>query len=218
MTIANTAISIIMAGGGSSSASGFVISTSIIVIFGEIIPQTVGNRFGLILSVKIRYVMFSIYYALFLFSFPIGAVLDKILGEEVGHVLSRHQIKRLFAIYEKNKMLNPSELKMLTAAIDLDNQTVLQVMTPLSNIYMLDLNSTLDHSLMKDIYLKGHSRIPVFDRTRDNIVGVLMARDLMMINTDTQLVTLKQLSSILIRDVVVIDGNTKIEPILRFFK
>lgn len=89
LTLANTALSIIMAD-IEGSLDGFLISTSIIVIFGEIIPQTIGNRFGLILSVRIRFFIYFAYYLLFIITFPIGAILDKVLGEEAGYVLSKH--------------------------------------------------------------------------------------------------------------------------------
>ena len=72
--------------------------------------------------------------------------------------------------------------------------------------------------MLRDIYSKGFSRIPVFDRTRDNIVGILMARDLILINPDKALITLKQLSSILIRDVIAVEDTDKLEPLLGYFK
>ena len=83
---------------------------------------------------------------------------------------------------------------------------------------MLDISTELNHKTLRDIYSKGFSRIPVYDRTKDNIVGVLMARDLILINPDKALITLKQLSSIVIRDVVAIDCNDKLEPLMGFFK
>lgn len=45
-----------------------------------------------------------------------------------------------------------------------------------------------------------------------------MARDLVLLNLDQSLVTLKQLSSILVREVIAIDVGTKIEPVLTYFK
>ena len=45
-----------------------------------------------------------------------------------------------------------------------------------------------------------------------------MSRDLVLLNLDNQIVTLKQLSSILVRDVIAIDVNTKLEPVLTYFK
>lgn len=45
-----------------------------------------------------------------------------------------------------------------------------------------------------------------------------MTRDLILINIENQIMTLKQLSSILVRDVIAIDVDTKLEPVLTYFK
>lgn len=57
-------------------------------------------------------------------------------------------------------------------------------MTPLSQTYMIDINANLDKNVLKDIYNKGYSRIPVYEGHKENIVGILMARDLVLLNLD----------------------------------
>ena len=91
-------------------------------------------------------------------------------------------------------------------------------MTPVKDAFMLDINSNFDEVLLRQIYIKGFSRIPIYEGSRENIIGILIARDLILINIDRGFMTLKQLSSILVRDVVLIDHNTKLEPILSYFK
>lgn len=91
-------------------------------------------------------------------------------------------------------------------------------MTPIEDVYMLDINTHLDQKMLREIYSKGFSRIPVYDRTKDNIVGILMARDLILINPEKALITLKQMSSIIIRDVIAVEDQDKLEPLLGYFK
>ena len=45
-----------------------------------------------------------------------------------------------------------------------------------------------------------------------------MARDLILINPEKKLITIRQLSSILVRNVIQIDHNTRLDPILSYFK
>lgn len=52
-----------------------------------------------------RYLLYPMYYLLFILTFPISAVIDKIIGEEGGTYLSKSQMKKLFQQYEKDKML-----------------------------------------------------------------------------------------------------------------
>ena len=91
-------------------------------------------------------------------------------------------------------------------------------MTPIDEVYMLDINTQLNHKTLREIYSRGYSRIPVYDRSKDYIVGVLMTRDLILINPDKALITLKQLSSIVVRDVIAVDDKDKLEPLLGYFK
>ena len=91
-------------------------------------------------------------------------------------------------------------------------------MTPIDDVYMMDINTVLDHQMLRELYSKGFSRIPVFDKTKDNIVGILMARDLILINPDKALITLKQMSSIIIRDVIAVGNKDRLEPLLGYFK
>ena len=64
-------------------------------------------------------------------------------------------------------------------------------MTPIENVYMLEINTRLDEPMLREIYSKGYSRIPIYQGTTDNIIGVLMARDLIMIDPEKYIVTLK---------------------------
>ena len=91
-------------------------------------------------------------------------------------------------------------------------------MTPIDKVYMLEINTPLDHKMLREIYSKGFSRIPIFEKSKDNIVGILMARDLILINPDRALITLKQMSSIIIRDVIAVGNSDKLEPLLGYFK
>lgn len=71
--------------------------------------------------------MWILYICVFLtfpISFPMAAILDKVLGEDAGNGYSKTKIKGLFAIYEKEKLLDPQERKILTAALELRETTI----------------------------------------------------------------------------------------------
>jgi CBS domain containing-hemolysin-like protein len=61
-------------------------------------------------------------------------------------------MKKLFRKYEKDKMINPSERKMLSAALELKTKTIGDVMTPMNKLFMLDINQNLDEALKRTIY------------------------------------------------------------------
>ena len=80
-------------------------------------------------------------------------------------------------------------------------------MVPLNDIFSLDINTVIDRDVSQLIYSKGFSRIPIYDGEPSNIIGVLMAKDLILFSPDRDKITIKQLSSVL-REIVNITKTT----------
>lgn len=213
----NSGLSILM-GDLTSGLVGLIASTAIITIFGEIVPQAVCSRYALVVGAHTTWLIYFFMALTSPISFPISAVLDKVLGEEVGNVLSKTQMKRMFEQLEVDQVIKSQERKIIQAALELQEKTAKEVMTPIETVYMLDINTQFDHRRLREIYSKGFSRIPIYEGARDNIVGILMARDLILINPEKALITLKQMSSVVIRDVIAVDEEDKLEPLLGYFK
>jgi metal transporter CNNM len=95
VSILNTAISILMAD-IEGSLSGFLISTTLIVIFAEILPQVLVNRWTVVICYYSRYIMYFYFALTFIFVYPAGIILDKIFGEDEGFLLSKSRMKKLF--------------------------------------------------------------------------------------------------------------------------
>ena len=106
----------------------------------------------------------------------------------------------------------------MQAALDLEKKTAADIMTKIEDVYMLDINTKLDQNTLREIYSKGFSRIPIYEGVKNNIIGILMARDLILINPEKYTINLKQLSSIIIRDTVGIKDTDRVEPLLGYFK
>jgi metal transporter CNNM len=139
------------------------------------------------------WILYIVVFITFPITFPLSAILDKLLGQEAGNSYNKNKMKRLFEIYEKEKLLDPSERKILTAALELHDKTTAEVMTTLDKAFMLDIDVPVDKDMMRLIYSKGYSRIPVYESSREKIVGILLARDLILINPDKKRFTIRQL-------------------------
>ena len=55
---------------------------------------------------------------------PISVILDFALGEELGYILSKSKMKRLFEIYEKDKVLGAQEMRILSATLEMVEKNV----------------------------------------------------------------------------------------------
>ena len=138
----NAALSILLAD-LTSGLLGFLLSTVLIFIFGEILPQAVCSRFGLQIGAKIVWLMKILIFLLFILAKPISMVLDKALGDDPGTKFTKTQMKALFAIYEREARIDVDQKKILSAVLDFTERKVGDIMTPLSETYMLDAREPL---------------------------------------------------------------------------
>ena len=201
-----------------SGVMGLLVSTAVITTFGEIIPQAVCSRYALVVGAHTTWFVYFFLLITLPVAYPLSAILDKVLGDEVGNAISRTMLGNIFKQLEEEGVFNKNERKIMQAALELEQKSVKSVMTPIDKVYMLEINTKIDQNSMKEIYQRGHSRIPVYEHHKDNIIGILMARDLLLINPDKIDISLKQLSSILLRNTVNISADDKLEPLLGYFK
>lgn len=79
---------------------------------------------------------------------------------------------------QKNNILGTEALGMIEGVMQVDNLQVRDVMIPRSNIQFLQLDESF-HDILKVVMRAGHSRYPVFDEDRDDVEGILLAKDLL---------------------------------------
>ncbi|KAF8168916.1 hypothetical protein BJ912DRAFT_1034723 [Pholiota molesta] len=151
-------------GGGVLSV---VVSTALIVIFAEIIPQSLFTRHGLYLGAQMAGFTKVVIYALGIIAWPVAKLLEFVLGSHHGIIYRRAELKELIAMHS-NQGAHGGDLKVDTitiigATLDLQEKVVRQAMTPISDVFMLSIDSQLDYALLKKICQTGHSRVPVYE-------------------------------------------------------
>ena len=85
---------------------------------------------------------------------------------------------RLRHLVEGNSDLEEDEREMIASVIELGEQPVREIMVPRIDIVAAPANSTV-RDVVDRIVESGHSRIPLYDGTIDNIIGVVYAKDLL---------------------------------------
>jgi len=93
-------------------------------------------------------------------------------------------MKKFFDQQLEVGMIDADEERILTAALELEAKEIKDVMLPIEKTYMLEINTVINREISQDIYTNGYSRIPIYESTRNNIVGVLMTKDLILFNPD----------------------------------
>ncbi|KAM8760722.1 metal transporter CNNM4 isoform 1-T1 [Acanthopagrus schlegelii] len=200
------------------SGVGAVIASTIgIVIFGEIVPQALCSRHGL--AVGANTVLATKLFMLITFplSWPISKILDCVLGQEIGTVYNREKLVEMLKVTEPYNDLVKEELNMIQGALELRSKTVEDVMTPISNCFMIHSDAVLDFNTMSEIMESGYTRIPVYEDERSNIVDILFVKDLAFVDPD-DCTTLKTITKFYNHPVHFVFHDTKLDSMLEEFK
>ncbi|XP_050676369.1 unextended protein-like [Leptidea sinapis] len=161
-----------------------IFSTLSIVLFGEITPQAICSRHGLMIGARTIMVTKAVMALTAPLAFPISKLLDYFLGEEIGSVYNRERLKELVKVTTDVNDLDKDEVNIISGALELRKKKVTEVMTKLEDVFMLPITSILDFETMSEIIKSGYSRIPVYENHRGNIITVLFIKDLAFVDPD----------------------------------
>lgn len=119
-------------------------------------------------------------------AYPIGRLLDYLLGHDDSALFRRAQLKALVSIHGKEAggYLTLDETTIIAGALDLTEKTALEAMTPIESTFTLDMNTVLDRENLGRIMARGHSRVPVYSGGPQNIVGLLLVKNLLTVRTE----------------------------------
>ncbi|KAK9236136.1 hypothetical protein V1525DRAFT_363542 [Lipomyces kononenkoae] len=156
-----------------------VSSTGLIVIFGEVIPQSVSVRFGLAIGAIFAPFVKLLMYVMYPVAYPTAVLLDHVLGEDHGTVYRKAQLKTLVTLHRSMgvERLNKDEVTIISAVLDLNEKPVGNIMTPIQDVYTMSADRILDEEAVEEILKAGYSRIPIHTPNEPyNFIGMLLVR------------------------------------------
>eukprot|EP00948_MAST-09A_sp_MAST-9A-sp1_P003908 g3908.t1 len=178
----NSAMTVLLSGYGNGIAA-FLISTSLIVIFGEILPQAACSRHGLTIGAKTVPLVKIIIATCYIIAKPISMGLDYWLGDELGQFFRKDEMMVMMRMHVDKGILDETAGKVMKGAITFKDKNVESVMTPMDKVFKLYTYDILDYPKVMDIFKSGFSRIPVIDRD-ERIIGLLLTKDLILIDPE----------------------------------
>ena len=159
-----------------------IIFTVFIIIFCEFIPKAFAKRFNYSLALLFAYPVTFFKYLFFVIVWPI-AKLFKLFGKlfakksKEEDQIDEDVLTEMADSLEEEGILEEDEAEMLRSAIDLNDIEAYEIMTPRVDVFAIDVEDDIDE-LIKDKEIFKHSRIPVYEETIDNIVGILPIKEL----------------------------------------
>jgi len=217
----NSALSILMADIASGTV-GFLTSTALIVIFGEIIPQASCSRYALQIGAKtVPLVKLLMYSPLFLFTKPLSVCLDLVLGAEVGTIHSRTELMEMLKLQIRlgacGELEGEAAKRVAEGALNFRDRKVGDVLTPLEDAYMLRYDVRLGYDLIREIFETGFTRVPVYGSDKNDYRGLLYTKDLMLADPEDEM-QLGDFIQIFNRKVETVFRDTTLVEVLSIFK
>ena len=107
--------------------------------------------------------------------------LDRIYGVFSGEPQDQKQLLELLKNLQSNDLLGADELTMIEGVLQVDDMQVRDIMIPRGQMVVLDREDSFAEIIDK-ITESGHSRFPVIDDDKDDVVGILLAKDLLSVS------------------------------------
>ncbi|CAO3600397.1 unnamed protein product [Absidia cylindrospora] len=168
-----------------------LISTALIVVFGEVIPQSICVRHGLSIGAKCSTLVLVLMYMMCPLGYPTALLLDYFLGKNHGTVYKKAGLKTLVSLHQSEDStdgLTEDEVLIIESVLDLRDKPVYKVMTPIQDVFTLSMDAILDKETVDKILFHGYSRIPICSADdRTNFVGMLLVKQLITYDSDDAL-------------------------------
>ncbi len=113
--------------------------------------------------------------------------LDRILNAFSSEPRNQKQLRELLKNSQTQQLIGADELTMIEGVMQVSDMQVRDIMIPRGQMVVLDHEDSLAQ-IIEIITASGHSRFPVIDDDKDDIVGILLAKDLLQLSLKQDLV------------------------------
>ena len=154
-----------------------VIMTVVIIIFCEFLPKAFAKRFNYKFALDFAYIVRFSEFLWFVFVWPISKFFELIgklfrKKEKEEEKIDEDVLNEMVDEIEESGDLDEDNAEIVRNAIDLNDIQAYEIMTPRVDVFALDIEDDINE-IIKDGEIFKHSRIPVYEDTIDNIIGIV---------------------------------------------
>jgi putative hemolysin len=191
-----------------------LVVTSVLLFFGEITPKSVALRnpthYAMVIAPALRLSLKIMTPFIAIFAM-LNRMVFRLLGVPANHdtpKISQAEVETIMRLAEEAGVLEQDETDMIHSIFGFGDTVAREIMTPRTDTVCIKLDASVKDAI--ELIIKhGHSRIPVYDKKMDNVVGTVYAKDLLKCNRRTAPVADYQ------RDALFIPETKDIESLFR---
>jgi len=174
------------------------IMTFLILVFGEITPKTYCNANSTKIALRYAPVLLAFSYVFYpvvkFFEIITRGVVKMTGSSSTPPPITEEEIKGVIDQGLEEKALEKDEMELVHGALKFDDTVIRSVMTPRTKMFTLNAKMLLFEALPQ-INQRGHSRIPIYGDTGDDIVGFIHVRDVLKeLEKDNKMTSLEKIA------------------------
>ena len=165
--------------------------TLLILVFGEITPKTLSTISAETIALRSAKPIYTLMYALtpvigIVNRLSLGVLmLMKVDPNKKQEMITEDELRTIVEVSHEEGVIETEEKKMINNVFDFGDSLAKDIMVPRIDMTLVDVKATYDELI--DIFRREkYTRIPVYEETTDNVIGVMNIKDLLLIDNDKE--------------------------------
>jgi CBS domain containing-hemolysin-like protein len=162
---------------------GVTISTAVmtilVLIFGEIAPKSIAKRmperFAMAITPSLQFFIWVLYPIAIVFA-GIQKLINRSIKEEEGPSITEYELLTYVSEVQQEGGINENEGDLISNVIDFDDLKIEEIFTPRVNVVAVPMGEDIKR-IIHTFKHSGYSRLPVYQGSIDNIVGIINHKD-----------------------------------------
>jgi CBS domain containing-hemolysin-like protein len=155
------------------------VMTILVLIFGEIAPKSIAKKipekFAMSMTPFLQFFIWILYPLAIIFS-GIQKLINRSFKEEDGPSITEDELLTYVSEVHQEGGINENEEELIRNVIDFDDLKIEEIFTPRVNVVSIEKDEE-EKEIIKKFRHSGYSRLPVFEESIDNVIGIINHKD-----------------------------------------
>lgn len=187
------------------------------LVFGELVPKRIAINYSHIVAYTfvglIKVVNFIFYPLIKFLTFSTELICKIFKIKQNDDKLTEEDIKKMILLGKEQGIVEEKEKEYILNIFNFNDLEAIKVMTPKKDVVMINIDDELKTNILK-IKESKYSRFPVYYKDKNNIIGIINVKDIIIEHKESQKLDLNKL----IRPVTKFQYNEKIDDIFRYMQ
>lgn len=165
------------------------ILTLLILVFGEITPKTLSTLYAEKIALGYARVIYGLMKVMTPVIFFVNQLSMAVLfllrvdPNKKQEAITEDELRTIVEVSHEEGVIESEEKKMINNVLDFGDSVARDVMVPRIDMVMVDVDATYDE-LMEIFRAEKFTRVPVYEKSTDNVIGIINMKDLLLIDKE----------------------------------